>query len=67
MNQQCYKKLHKVKFSVISQVTKDGYNLFKAYRDLRLYFIEQPMVNDGEGEYNLSITNVTQNHMRGYR
>lgn len=34
---------------------------------LRLYFIEQPIVNDGEGEYNLSITYVTQNLMCGYR
>lgn len=52
---------------VLSSLTKDGYNPFKAYRDLRLYFIEQPIASDGEGGYNLSITNVTQNLMRGYR
>jgi hypothetical protein len=52
---------------VLSSLTKDGYNPFKAYRDLRLYFIEQPIASDGEGGYNLSITNVTQNLMCGYR
>jgi hypothetical protein len=35
MNRPCCKILEKVEFAIISEVTKDGYNPFATYRDLR--------------------------------